>query len=256
MNDKPLFNHGLPPGEKPPYRPSHDARPTMYRPQFDEPLPARMRKLPRDHRGFVIPYFVAWLKDGREVEPPDGVPDFRILSPARMAKCIRDRRCWLCGEPMGRYLAFAIGPMCAASRTTMEPPGHHECGTYGVKVCPFLSRPKMRRNDADMPEGHWAPGLTIDRNPGVTALWVTRSYERFKVDGDGGSTPGMLIRVGDPERVEWWAEGRPATRAEVEASIESGLPILRDHADKQGRLAREELETRYLPKLAALLPAA
>lgn len=224
-------------------------------PQFDIPMPERMRHLRRDHRGFAIPFFVAWLDDQqREVTPPNGVPDFRILSPGRMMLCKRDRLCWLCGQKMGRWLVFAIGPMCAATRTTLEPPAHLECARYGVQVCPFLTRPRMRRNDVGMPEGHWAPGLTIDRNPGVTALWVTRSYETFRVDGDGGSTPGALIRVGEPDRIEWWREGRAATREEVEASIDSGLPILREHADRQGTLARRELDTVFLPRLRELLP--
>ncbi len=225
------------------------------RPQFDVPLPMRMRGLPRDHRGFVVPYFVAWLDEQQnEVAPPNGTPDFRILSPERMKRCVRDRRCWLCGQPMGSLMAFVIGPMCAVSRTTMEPPGHYECARYGVEVCPFLSRPKMRRNDSNMPPGHWAPGVTIDRNPGVMAIWVTKSYKFFKVDGEGGSTPGMLITVGNPERVEWYREGRPATRAEVDASIESGLPILRAQADAQSPKARRDLEEYYLPILAAVLP--
>jgi hypothetical protein len=223
------------------------------RPQYDVPLPDRMRGLPRDHRGFVIPYFVAWLRDGNEVNPGDGEPDFRILSPARMARCIRLDLCWLCGQKLGTRKVFAIGPMCAATRTTMEPPGHYECAVYSVKVCPFLSRPKMVRNEKDMPEGHWAPGLTIKRNPGVTALWVTRSYKRFSAAA-AGAGKGTLITVGEPERVEWYAQGRPATRAEVEESIESGLPILRETADKQSPEARRDLEEHYLPRLNTVLP--
>jgi len=221
------------------------------RPQYDVPLPLRMRGLPRDHRGFVVPYFVAWFDDKQdECALGKGTPDFRILSPARMQRCKRERLCWLCGHPMGRWLVFAIGPMCAATRTTMEPPAHYDCARYGVIVCPFLTRPKMVRNEKDMPEGHWAPGLTIPRNPGVTALWVCRDYSTFRPEW----TPGELITVGDPARVEWWAEGRKATRAEVDASIESGLPILRESADRQSKEARRELEEVYIPRLAAVLP--
>jgi hypothetical protein len=238
----------------------------MNAPQITEPLPERMRGLPRDHRGFVVPYFVAWMKDGYAVPAGQGEPDFRIIHPGVMQKCKRERRCWCCGQILGRFLVFAIGPMCALSRTTMEPPAHLECARYSVRVCPFLSRPKMRRNVDDMPEGHWAPGVSITRNPGVTALWVTRSYTTFRAeDGGGTGTPGELITVGEPERVEWWAEGRAATRAEVLASIDSGLPLLREQADKQDaqypplapdnpRSARYALEREHLPRLAALLP--
>jgi hypothetical protein len=226
------------------------------RPRHDIELPARMRGLKRDHRGFVVPYFVSWFEAGVEVEPGRGTPDFRVLSPARMARCKRERRCWLCGAPMGRYLAFAIGPMCAITRTTLEPPGHYECAHYSVRVCPFLSRPRMRRNDVDMPEGHWSPGLVVPRNPGVTALWITRGYSTFRVDGnaEAGIAAGELITVGDPERVEWWREGRRATRAEVMESITSGLPLLREAADKQGERTRRDLEEFYIPRLDQHLP--
>lgn len=80
----------------------------MNAPQFDEPLPARLAHRPRDHRGFIVPHFVSWFDDaGREVEPPNGTPDFRVINPAKRLRCIRNRHCWLCGQPLGRYLVFA-----------------------------------------------------------------------------------------------------------------------------------------------------
>ena len=51
-------------------------------------------------------------------------------------------------------------------------------------------------------------------------LWHTRNYEVFRVEN------GVLIQMGEPESVEWYAEGRRATREEVMESIESGLPNL------------------------------
>jgi hypothetical protein len=211
-----------------------------------------MRGLPRDHRGFVVPRFVRWI---------DGVPDFRITDTAFFVRAIKERLCWLCGRKLGRHLAFVIGPMCALTRTTSEPPSHLECARYAVQVCPFLSRPKMRRNDTNWPEPQrWAPGLTIDRNPGVSAIWVTAGYKMFE-PGNGG----VLITVGDPSSIEWWREGRPATRAECQESIDSGLPILRanaEHEDAQWppraaddpRSARYALERNYVSRLDALLP--
>jgi hypothetical protein len=225
-------------------------------PQFTVPMPMRMRGLRRDHRGFAIPFFVAWLDDDqREVTPPEGTPDFRILSPGRMRRCKRERLCWLCGHKLGRHLTFAIGPMCAVTRTTMEPPGHLDCARYSVQVCPFLSRPKMRRNDGDMPEGHWAPGISIDRNPGVTALWTTTNYTTFQAGDHHTRTAGELITVGEPEHVEWWREGRFATRAEVMASVDSGLPALRKVADDQSADARRDLDEHYIPRFMRFMPS-
>jgi hypothetical protein len=51
-------------------------------------------------------------------------------------------------------------------------------------------------------------GMTIERNPGVTMIWETLSYEPFKVDN------GWLIKVGDPEMSPHGARaGRPAVRS-------------------------------------------
>ncbi len=66
-----------------------------------------------------------------------------------------------------------------------------------------------------------APGIALARNPGVAMLWRTRQFEVFD-DGRGGK----LIQMGEPVGVDWLACGRPATRAEVLASIDSGLPNL------------------------------
>ena len=63
-------------------------------------------------------------------------------------------------------------------------------------------------------------GMGITRNPGVAMLWLTREYEVFKTE------TGPLIQMGEPHEVVWICEGRLATRAEVQASIDSGLPIL------------------------------
>lgn len=53
---------------------------------------------------------------------------------------------------------------------------------------------------------------------------------------------GILFTVGDPVETLWFAEGRPATRDEVLASIDSGLPILRQQAEQDGEDALLELD--------------
>ena len=82
-------------------------------------------------------------------------------------------------------------------------------------------------------------GYAIKRNPGVTALWITSNFTLFF---DDDRRP--LITVGPAIEVEWFAEGRTATRAEVEESVTSGKPLLEAQARiQQG--AMEELEQQY-----------
>lgn len=205
-----------------------------------EPLPERMRNLPVDERGYPVPWFVAWV---------DGKPEFRAMDARKLRNAVKQRLCWVCGQGLGRWLAFPIGPMCSITRTISEPPSHRECAEWSIRNCPFLSNPQFVRNEDNMPaEARGPAGFGIKRNPGVTCLWMTREYEYFD-DGRGA----VLFTVGKPEGVTWWREGRAATRAEVEAAVESGLPILLDAARKDGRFAVEQLE-RYVQVARALFP--
>jgi hypothetical protein len=204
-------------------------------------IPSRIAKLPKDHRGFPVPWFVTWI---------DGQPDFRIVTPSRIVDATRNKRCWICGEQLGRFMAFVIGPMCAINRVSGEPPSHRECAEFAARACPFLTQPRMKRNGKDLPCGHSdGPGIAIKRNPGVALVWVTKRYRPFQVDG------GLLFNVGVPVETLWFTEGRPATRDEVLASIESGIHLLREEAEKEGPAAIHALEQMHQAALT-LLPAA
>ena len=183
--------------------------------------PARMRHLPVDHRGYPVPWFVQFI---------DGKPDFRIMDRDHLVKAHKYQRCWVCGGALGAYKTFTIGPMCAVNLVSAEPPSHNDCAYYSARMCPFLSLPKAKRREANMPEqlGEMA-GIGIMRNPGVTLCWTTKSY---RVERDGKR--GVLFRIGPPVGVRWFACGRDATREEVEESIRTGLPILEEMATAEG----------------------
>jgi hypothetical protein len=209
------------------------------------PVPERMQSLTVDERGYPVPWFVHWDR---------GVPDFRIMDPAKWGRAIKFNLCWLCGQPLGRWKTFVLGPMCAVNRTTSEPPTHWECAQFAVHACPFMLRPAARRRAANLPADCEEPaGVVITRNPGATGLWTCDSYQLFRADGEGEGKPGWLIRIGEPKRVDWYAQGRPATRAEVRESIDSGFPLLETAARAQGAPALEALHrvmiraTQYLP---------
>jgi hypothetical protein len=195
------------------------------RPELTE-LPPRMRRLPLDHRGYPVPWFVPWI---------DGVAEFRATDAGKFLAAVRGQRCWICGEPLGRYLTFALGPMCTITRTTSEPPCHHECATFAARNCPFLVRPHMVRREDDFTRSLDTVGIMLARNPGVVALWTAHGYEMWR---DPLGKP--LLTVGEPVRtVEWYCEGRAATRAEVEAAIASGFPALDAMCDQEREAERE-----------------
>jgi hypothetical protein len=207
-----------------------------------EPMPERIANLPRDpERGYPIPFFVAQV---------NGKPDFRIADNDKRVRCVQERLCWICGERLGRYLVFVIGPMCAINRISAEPPMHRDCAEYSVRVCPFLLNPNQKRNPRKVEaEIDQAPGIMISRNPGCMVVWITTSYSLVR-DAHGG----VLFRVGNPVKLAWIAQGRSATRAEVLESIETGLPLLRELAAQDGPPAITQLE-RQLANAIKLVPA-
>jgi hypothetical protein len=208
-----------------------------------------MRHLKVSDRGYPVPWFVAWLDDdGNAVKPGEGTPDFRVLHPTAIIDAWKFHSCWLCGGTLGAHQTFVIGPMCAVNRTSSEPACHIACARYAATACPFLVRPHARRRDDNLPSGEIA-GVAIMRNPGVTLLWTTKKPS-VKRDPRGA----MLFDIGDPEHVEWYAEGRPATRDEVMHSIETGLPELEKLAEMQGRGAKRQLES-FVKRAMPLVPA-
>jgi hypothetical protein len=202
------------------------------------PLPPKMRHLPVDERLYPVPFFVAWV---------DGKPDHRVADARALKACVDQGRCWLCGEPLGRFKAYCIGPMCTITRTISEPPQHLECSTFAAMACPFLTRPLAKRREANLPEGVETPaGMGIRRNPGAVCVWVALGFKPFR-QGDG-----ILFDIGEPTSTFWYCEGRAATRAEVDASIESGLPILDAEARAEGQQALNALAFRVAAARALL----
>jgi hypothetical protein len=194
------------------------------------PMPRSVAALPRDRHGYPIPWFVAELDDGTR--------DFRIADADKNRDAKRLRLCWICGQHLGGYLAFAVGPMCTVNRVSAEPPAHRDCAIFAARCCPFLAVPAMRRRTANTPDGVVEPpGFSIKRNPGAVAVWITRKYT---VDRSG------LCFMGDPTEVLWYHQGRPATADEVRAAFATGLPLLeatcaedRDPAASRRALARD-----------------
>lgn len=232
--------------------------------EIEVPLPARMTLLPKDHRGYPVPWFVYREVDGEPITAKQHVPgseitkyDFRVIRPGGVEVAIRESRCWVCGQKRPKYGVFVIGPMCAVNRTSAEPPSHRSCAIFSAKACPFLAKPKMhRRENNKIEDATHVPGIMLDRNPGVTLVWGSDRWHMFQVPQDGGpGQAGTLFDIGPPNEVHWYAEGREATRDEITHSIDTGLPSLRELADLEGPDATAELDRR-LEAARELLPAA
>lgn len=175
-------------------------------------VPARIRSLPVDDRGYPIPYFVMWV---------DGKPDFRVVDPTKVRNCVRFELCWICGQALGRYRTFAMGPAAVISATSAEPPSHRECATYAVRVCPFMVHPQAKRRESNLP-----PSVPIDvvpGNPGISFLWTTRNYRvsrHFVLPYDECHALEAWKGGQRATNEEAWAVYGPALRAVEQAGIE------------------------------------
>jgi hypothetical protein len=208
------------------------------------PLPARMARLPVDHRGYPVPWFVQWI---------DGEPDFRVMDREKWRHAIRFSNCWLCGEQLGRWRTFVIGPMGAVNRVTSEPPCHIECAEFAAQSCPFLTLPRAQytaTKKLPTEEIRKPPGVMSVRNPGVAALWTCESFNVFNVDPanfppEANAQRGQLLQIGEPKSVSWWALAKRANRDQVLESVMGGYPDLERLAKFQGAHAVAELRSMY-----------
>lgn len=75
-------------------------------------IPPPLAALPRDERGYPVPYFASVA---------GGVPDFRQVDTAKHRRAVRKRLCGLCGQPISRKeeAAFVGGPLSSVGRVRL-----------------------------------------------------------------------------------------------------------------------------------------
>ncbi len=109
----------------------------------DVPLPIWMEKLPKDRRGYPIPYTVMRDKDGR--------PHFTVNEEHKRQHVIKKGLCPICGRKLLKRRALVGGPKSAfdPAGAYIDPPMHVECARYALQVCPWLAAPSYtKRIDA------------------------------------------------------------------------------------------------------------
>lgn len=168
------------------------------------PLPDHMKRLQFDDRGYPIPYFVQWI---------DGKPDFRVLDQEKFARAARKSLCTICGEQLGIYKSFVGGPMNLLQLISGEPPMHRDCALFSVQACPFLLLPLAKRRAVNLPGevgSLGGPGdVFYEANPGISSIVTCTS---FIVDGN-------IFRFGKVTSLEWYTQGRIATKEEITEAL-------------------------------------
>jgi hypothetical protein len=169
-------------------------------------LPEGMRNLPMDGRGFPIPWFVAVVS---------GQPEFRLSDPRKIVEGWRRELCWVCGGRLPVFRAWVIGPASVIEGASPEPPCHLDCGRFSATACPFLSNPEARRNQKRLPDNVSPGSEMITENSVATALWVTKGRGADPIQ----TRQGLLFKLRQPDRIEWYARGEKAPGHEVRSAI-------------------------------------
>jgi hypothetical protein len=221
-------------------------------------MPVRVAVLPRTKEGYPIPWFVPLQ--------PDGTRDLRFMGDVEWQSAVKDRRCWVCGQVLGKWLTFTIGPMCVINRITAEPPSHRDCAEYSAQVCPFLTKPAMvRRPRHELEAVLTQPaGVHSETNPGIAVTWTTTRFELFRVKPSDapGAKPGWLIEIGPAAEVKWWRNGMPCSTDDADAALSSGYDQLLKVAEEQdaeevdpGRAAADKMRGVFRTSAVAQLDA-
>lgn len=128
----------------------------------DVPMPPAVRNLPRDKRGFPVPWvsewepgeasveLLRWEHPGIHIQMPYahcsdeigvGEPNLGALCPKRQIKGMLERLCDVCGEfiPAGPIYFLGAGFIGDDGTTGFRECGlHYECALYSAQVCPGL----------------------------------------------------------------------------------------------------------------------
>lgn len=183
------------------------------------PMPDRIARLPRDSRGYPIPVIVTY--------DTAGLPLFTVNDSAVHRKCVDKKLCAICGERLTKELWFAGGPQSALHPHGMyfDSAMHHECVTYAMQVCPYLSMPRfVGLNDAkrgrlqqrmgDMP---LIDVTVIPEKPEL--FMVVMAYGQSIQSGAEERTLRYLKPLRPYHAVEYWQAGKLLTEAEGYALV-------------------------------------
>jgi hypothetical protein len=167
----------------------------------DVPIPENMRYLPRDKRGYPIPTIV--FRDS------DGNPHFTINAEERREFVLKLDRCGICNHPLSRGRWFVGGPLSAFHErgAFIDPPMHHACAQYALRVCPYLAMPSWT---------HSIEAKTLDPKKIAVPILVDHTVDNTRPDfficamaiGQRRNENGYIIPKRPYRRVEFWAHGK------------------------------------------------
>lgn len=163
--------------------------------------PKYIQSLPREERGFPIPWFVATL--------PDGSRDLRFADYRKKVASVKNLVCWVCGKPLNIMRVLVGGPLSFFNGRYGDMHCHPSCAEFSAKYCPHLNNTKSKYRIANSPDGvQSSEGLTMS-HPGVIGLVYCLDTDTCPTHDD------LLLSPVDVQKVEWWHKGAKISAREA-----------------------------------------
>jgi len=179
-------------------------------------LPERIAQLPRDRRGYPIPFIV--MRDDA------GEPQFVVNDTRKVYEAMVRKLCGVCGQGLEAEVWFTGGASNALMNgdvgVYVDGPLHEECKTFAMEVCPHLAHRMTKPVNLEPIRRHMGEEGVRLRDasvlPGVPTLFVAVKTARFKPARLEG---GLGWKVDKPFlRVEYWRGGQQLPRHEGRAA--------------------------------------
>jgi len=194
------------------------------KPTENSNTPRAMLALPRDRDGAPIPWGVKLI---------DAVPDYSGFDENKFNRALSAGRCWTCGErlapPGSSPRAFLVTPAEAIMRMLPEPPSHPSCISFLARRPPRNSRTSQYR---------------------LLGVWMTRKATPAAINK--GPERRTVFWLDEPTELYWLADGRAASREDVEAEIAAAATQMPELAAESGLTTKQLAE--QLHQLRRWLP--
>jgi hypothetical protein len=153
------------------------------RPAVEPPadLPPRLAARPRDRRGLPIPPVNLHPNSATG----EARVDFTTINTTISTALAAARRCSLCSEQMGYWVAFLGGPRAAELMRYTDPPGCVDCMTTAVRLCPFIVVRRHRRLGGELAGAGSLPPGSHGEKPPYWVLGITRTYRAVPLPASG-----------------------------------------------------------------------
>jgi hypothetical protein len=185
-------------------------------------VPPKMRMLPKDKRGYPVPWIVQRDLTGR--------PFFVMNDQEKVGACVRRKLCGICGQKLERDVWLVGGPGAAfhENGVFLDPAMHKACAVYALRVCPYIAgRYTGRVEAAFLKHGKWDPrmGVVFDESmiPEQPPFFVLGRTRRAGFLASEAGT-FRVVPVRPWLEVEFWHHGRRLDEAEARERLAASEP--------------------------------